>query len=148
MRKYIFHIIYGISLGEFIGLAFSLFFSYVYKLNDYVPSAPTFTSRFSRPLNAVLASAIIWGVMGMVFSIGAMIFKVEAWSIRKRTIVNFIVYYCGFTPLAILAGWFPLTLTNWLFFTAIFVMAYLVMWSLNVYLVKQDLKKINKKLKD
>lgn len=147
MRKYVFYIIYGISLGELIGLAFSLFFSYVFKLDYYVPSAPTFTSHFDRPLNAVLVSTIIWGTMGLIFSIGALIFNVENWSIRKRTIINFIIYYCGFTPLAILAGWFPLTLINWLFFTAIFVLVYVVMWFINVYLVKRDLNKINKKLR-
>ncbi|MBB1068892.1 DUF3021 domain-containing protein [Limosilactobacillus sp. RRLNB_1_1] len=147
MKKYFLYAVSGISVGELFGLVFSLFFSYLYNLKDYVPSAPTFTDHFSRPLNAVLVSVILWGMMGLVFNFGALIFNIEDWSILKRTIVNFIIYYCGFTPLAILAGWFPLNLINWLVFTGIFVMIYLIMWFINFYAVKQDLKKINRKLR-
>ncbi|MCD7123504.1 DUF3021 domain-containing protein [Limosilactobacillus caviae] len=148
MKKYFSYIISGISLGEFYGLIISLLFSYIYDLNNYVPSASTFTNHFTRPLNAVLVSVILWGLMGLVFSLGALVFKIENWSLRKRTIINFIIYYCGFTPLAILAGWFPLNLINWLVFTVIFVMIYLIIWFINFYSIKQDLKKINRKLND
>lgn len=147
MKKCRLLLINGIALGELFGLVFSLFFSYLYGLNDYVPSAPTFTDHSTRPLNAVLVSVILWGLMGLVFSAGALVFKVIYWSIRKRTIINFAVYYCGFTPLAILAGWFPLTIVNWLFFTGIFVLVYVLMWMINMYLVKREIKRINQKLK-
>lgn len=147
MKKWHLLLINGIALGELFGLVFSLFFSYLYGLNDYVPSAPTFTDHFTRPLNAVLVSVILWGLMGLVFSAGALVFKVNYWTLRKRTIVNFVVYYCGFTPLAILAGWFPLNVTNWLFFTGIFVLVYVLMWMINMYLVKREIKRINQKIK-
>ena len=92
MKKCHLLLINGIALGELFGLVFSLFFSYLYGLNDYVPSAPTFTDHFTRPLNAVLVSVILWGLMGLVFSAGALVFKVNYWTLRKRTIVNFAVY--------------------------------------------------------
>lgn len=126
---------------------FSLFFSYLYGLSNYVPSAPTFTNHFSRPLNAVLASVILWGLMGFIFSAGALIYKHEQWSILKRTIVNFVIYYCGFTPLAILAGWFPLTLVNVAVFTGIFVLVFILMWFINTYITKREVRRINKKIR-
>ncbi|WP_251716603.1 DUF3021 domain-containing protein [Lactobacillus agrestimuris] len=147
MKKHIFLIIQGIILGEFIGQLFSLLFSYLYGLSNYVPSAPTFTNHFSRPLNAVLVSVILWGLMGLVFSAGALVYKNERWSIRKKTIINFIIYYCGFAPLAILAGWFPLTLINFSIFTGIFILIFIVMWFINMNIAKRELNQINKKIK-
>ncbi|MCC4344926.1 hypothetical protein [Limosilactobacillus reuteri] len=47
MKKYFLYAISGVSVGELFGLVFSLFFSYLYNLKDYVPSAPTFTNHFS-----------------------------------------------------------------------------------------------------
>lgn len=147
MKKHIFLIINGVIFGEFFGQLFSLLFSYLYGLNSYAPSAPIFTNHFSRPLNAVLVSVILWGLMGLVFSAGALVYKNEHWSIRKRTIVNFAVYYCGFTPLAILAGWFPLTLINFAIFTGIFILVFIVMWFINMQVTKRELNQINKKIR-
>lgn len=147
MKKHIFQLINGVIIGEFLGQLFALFFSYLYGLNTYVPSAPTFTSHFSRPLNAVLASVILWGLMGLVFSAGALVFQHRQWSIRKKTIINFAIYYCCFTPLAIIAGWFPLKLINLAIFTGIFVLVYVLMWLINMYITKQEVKQINEKIK-
>lgn len=147
MKKHLFLLINGIALGEFFGLVFSLFFSYLYGLSNYAPSAPTFTDHFNRPLNAVFVSVILWGLMGLVFSIGALVFKIDQWSIRKRTVINFIIYYCGFSPLAILAGWFPLNWVNWSIFTVIFVLTYVIIWLINVSLIKHDLQQINQKIR-
>lgn len=147
MRKHILLIINGVILGEFFGQMFSLLFSYLYGLNNYVTSAPTFTNHFSRPLNAVLASVILWGLMGLVFSAGALVYKNGQWSIRKKTIVNFVIYYCGFTPLAILAGWFPLTLINVAIFTGIFILVFILMWFINTYITKRELRRINDKIR-
>ncbi|QNQ80377.1 DUF3021 domain-containing protein [Lactobacillus sp. PV034] len=146
MKKHIFLLINGIAWGEVYGLAFSIFFSYIFRLNTYAPSTPAFTEHFTRPLDAVLASIILWGLMGLLFSAGALVFKVKNWSLRKQTIINFIIYYFGFTPLAILAGWFPCNLVWLTIFTIIFILIYLVMWSINVYIFKREVRKINQKL--
>lgn len=148
MKKHILLVINGVILGEFFGQMFSLLFSYLYGLSNYVPSAPTFTNHFNRPLNAVLASVILWGLMGFVFSAGGLIYKNEQWSILKRTIVTFIIYYCGFTPLAILAGWFPLTLINLAVFTGIFILVFVIMWLVNMYITKRELGRINNKIRN
>lgn len=147
MKKHIFLIINGVILGEFFGQLFSLLFSYLYGLNSYTPSTPTFTNHFSRPLNAVLVSVILWGLMGLVFSAGALVYKNEHWSLRKRTIVNFTIYYCGFTPLAILAGWFPLTLINFVIFTGLFILVFVVTWFLDMHVTKREVSQINKEIK-
>ena len=146
MRKKIGMILRGMGLGIIIGMFFSLFFNYLFGLKEYAPSAPTFTSQFARPLDAVLVSVILWALMGLVFSAGALIFAVEKWSLRMRTIVNFLIYYLGYTPLACLAGWFPLN-WKWLaFYTVIFIAAYILIWSVNSMLARREIAAINAKI--
>lgn len=95
----------------------------------------------------MLVSVILWGLVGLVFGLGAFIFNIRSWSLRTQTIVNFFVYYCGFTPLACLAGRFQITLSNFiLLFTLIFIGIYLLIWCINYYGTKHELTKINQRL--
>ncbi|WP_076460481.1 DUF3021 domain-containing protein [Limosilactobacillus caccae] len=114
--------------GVLIGMAISIFFSYLSGTNNYYPSAPAFMAQFASPLNALVVSIVLWAVMGLLFGYGALIFERKRWSLRKQTAVNFLVYYCGFSPLAIAAGWFSLTITNFVIFTAIFIAIYAICW--------------------
>ncbi|MPQ35087.1 DUF3021 family protein [Lactobacillus fermentum] len=148
MKKYISFMINGTSLGISIGLVISLLFSYGYHLQNYVPSSPNFTSHFDRPLNSVLASVVLWGLMGLVAKLTMLIFKKENWSLRKRTSINFIVYYFGFMPLVILAGWFPFSILNLAIFSGWFILCYLAIWIINYKIVKRELHSINEKLKN
>ncbi|MCG7194966.1 DUF3021 family protein [Fructilactobacillus sanfranciscensis] len=55
-------------------------------------------------------------------------------------------HYLSLTPLAILAGWFPLQLNFMISFTIIFVFIYIWMWGLSFYKAKQTLKLINQEM--
>ena len=85
MKKYILSAIKGMFLGIAIGLCISLFFDYLNGADTYLPSTPVFTSPFARPLNAVTFSVVFWALMGLVFSMGALIFQIERWTLLKRT---------------------------------------------------------------
>jgi hypothetical protein len=45
--------------------------------------------------------------------------RIIQYGITKATIVHFITTYVGFLPLAILAGWFPLTINYLIIFTIV-----------------------------
>lgn len=147
MKKYILSAIKGMFLGIAIGLCVSIFFNYLNGADTYLPSTPVFTSHFARPLNAVTVSVVLWALMGLVFSIGALIFQIERWILLKRTIVNFFVYYIFFTPLAFMAHWFIIDLPHILVFTIIFTLIYVLIWFINAQLIKNDIKQINEKLR-
>lgn len=128
MKKYVSNGLSFATIGIIIGLAFSIFFSYLAGSGIYYPSSSTFVSYFANPLDAVSISIVLWGLMGLVFGYGSMIFKIKGWSTLKQTVVNFLVYFVAFTPLAILAGWFTLNLSNLIGFTVIFIFAYAFCW--------------------
>ncbi|GAJ25712.1 hypothetical protein JCM15457_590 [Liquorilactobacillus sucicola DSM 21376 = JCM 15457] len=141
------NMLFGISVSITIGLFISLAFSYIYGLENYAPSAPRFTEMFKKPLNALLASIILWALMGILFSQSSMIFEKEKWSITRRTLTHFFVTFFGFTPLAVLCGWFPLKWEMFIFFTIIFLVVYMTMWLVSMISARNDIKKINNKLK-
>lgn len=128
MRKYVSNGLSFAATGVLIGLVLSVIFSYLDGGGNYYPSGPTFMAQFPNTVDAVLASIVLWGLMGLVFGYGAAIFDIRGWSTLKQTGVNFLVYYLGFTPLAILAGWFPLTGESLLGFTITFIIVYAICW--------------------
>lgn len=148
MKKTIKNSIYGMQTGIVLGLFISLVFNYLYGSTHYYPSSPQFSEHFTNSLNAVLVSIILWATIGLLFSLGAIIFEVENWSLLKRTIINFFIYYLGFTPLAILAGWFPLNIYYLISFTITFILIYIIMWLVNVAISRHQINEINKRIKE
>lgn len=147
MRKYIDLGIKSAGIGVLIGFFISIIFSYANHLTSYYPSTPKFIAHFVTTLDATVASIGLWILMGLLFGFGSLIFCIERWSLLKRTVVNCCVYYCGFVPLAILAGWFPVSIVNLIIFTVIFVIIYMIEWLVNYHATEKEIERINKQLK-
>ena len=92
-------------------------------------------------------SVILWALMGLVFGFGSFVFAIRQWSLLKKTIVSFIIYYIGFTPLAFLAGWFSLNIVNFMIFTGLFILIYVTIWFIRSYQVIREIREINNKIK-
>ncbi|MDF7638087.1 DUF3021 domain-containing protein [Lactobacillus sp. ESL0791] len=133
----------AMPIGVTVGIIIALFFDLLYKLPDFYPSSPRFTSHFPSLTVATLVAAVLWALMGFVFGATAIIFDQEKWSITKQTVIHFLVTFICFTALAILAGWFPLN-AEWLtFYTIIFIIIYVIMWSISMKSAKRKIAKIN-----
>ncbi|EHJ08856.1 DUF3021 domain-containing protein [Staphylococcus simiae] len=134
-----------------IGLTLSIFFSVLYAQGQYYPLNPMSTigqfyfTYFSEP-TIMIISIVLWLLIGFVFYIGSLIFNATDWSITTATMSHFIVTYFGFLPLAILAGWFPITIINLLFFTIIFIAIYIIIWLINYFKNKRYVQAINQEL--
>ncbi|CAK1250595.1 hypothetical protein LMG30237_ALEAABJJ_01294 [Fructobacillus tropaeoli] len=140
-------IVLGASVGINIGLLFAVSFSYAYQLPNLVASGPTFTNHFHRPLTALVCSIVLWALMGILFSLSDTIFQNDHLSITRRTIEHFSVTYVGFTILAILAGWFPLSLPWLAFYTLIYLLIYLIIWLISMAQAKKLVRELNENFK-
>lgn len=145
-RSNLLELIIGVTGGITIGLIISLVFSYLYG-RIYYPSTPAFMDQFSNPLNALGVSILIWGLMGVVFSLGSLVFRQETWGITRQTVVHFVITYIGFTSLALVCRWFPLNVTWLIIYTLIFVLIYLIMWTVDFAIAKRNVRQINEQLK-
>ncbi len=148
MKRISIQALIGIILGTFIGLILSLVFSYLNGAKNYYPSSPAWTAQFSGTLSATCISVFIWSLIGIVFSVGALVFTRTDWSIAKMTIVHLTISYFGFLPLAILSGWFPLNIGRIIGFTGTFLVVYAIVFSINMLIAKNEVKSINRKLKN
>ena len=148
MKKIINYLLRGITIGITTGFLISLTFAFIYQSKDYAPSAPTFMSHFSSSTSATAVSALLWALIGCVFAISSLAFEVDRWSITKQTIVHFLITYVGFTPLAILCGWFPLNFFWLSFFTLIFVIVYFIIWLASMTTARHEVRAFNAKLHD
>ena len=147
MKKIITKIIHGIFIGITLGLLISLFFNYINGNSHYYPSNIYFTEHFKTVINALSYSICLWALMGIVGSTSVLIFKINHWSLLKQSICHFLYVYICMTILAIFAGWFPLKFNFMAIYTFIFLLIYLVIYSLKTIQFKQDIKLINQHIR-
>ncbi|QYN58284.1 DUF3021 domain-containing protein [Lactobacillus panisapium] len=146
--KYLSYAFRFATTGVFIGLVISFIYSYMENPNSlFYPSTFAFVRKFARPLDAVAVSALLWALMGLVFGFGSMVYFIKKWSYLKQTTTSFIIYYVGFTPLVILAGWFPLSWVNLIIFTAEFIVIFLIVWTFYYWKTAREIRRINQKIK-
>ncbi|USS85114.1 DUF3021 domain-containing protein [Fructilactobacillus myrtifloralis] len=123
-----------------------MLFSKLNGLNRLFPSNPDFISHFGSELTATAVAGVMWMAMGMVFSLSSLIFGIERWSITKQTVLNFIVTYVLFSTLAVVSEWFPLEFSYFANFTIIFIIIYVVIWTIEMRRARQTIAEINQKL--
>ncbi|GAX03969.1 hypothetical protein IWT140_01603 [Secundilactobacillus pentosiphilus] len=144
--KVIGHMISGAVIGITIGFMMALVFSVLNQTATFMPSTPEFVARFSNNLMATIVSAGLWALMGIVFDVTSyLIFEKSQWSITHQTIVHFIVTYVCFTPLAIIADWFPVQ-HYFLSYTLEFVIIYVMMWFISMQIAKAKVRRLNQLL--
>lgn len=147
ISKVINRLVFGGVVGVTVGFLIALGTSLAYQSDTFMPSGPAFVGRFSTNTQATLISAGLWALMGVTFSVGSFIFETAYWSITKQTAIHLLVTYALFTPLALLAGWFPLN-NEWLVsFSIEFLVIYLIMWIIFMTIAKARVRKLNEAIK-
>ncbi|MHC5268468.1 DUF3021 domain-containing protein [Enterococcus sp. LJL98] len=145
-NKIALNLINGFILGVFIGLLFSIFFSFIYSGDTYIPMTPGFKEIFSNELFAFLISVLLWGVIGLIFTATNFIFTSTDWGIAKMTAIHALVSYILFLPIALYLNWIHFTVANTIIFTIIYIMIYIIIWNISMFKVKKDIHKINSKI--
>ncbi|HEL1618357.1 TPA: DUF3021 domain-containing protein [Streptococcus suis] len=146
MKKYIL----SASLGVTIGTIISIITSAVFGQGAYLPLNPFSTmgayylSNFNQ-VTVMLICVLIWAAIGLLFQLADKIFE-QDWSLLRMTATHFCITALGFTPLSILAGWFPLNLASLLFFWFIFVLVYALLFFLNYRKMERQIQDINGRL--
>ncbi|TPR43570.1 DUF3021 domain-containing protein [Apilactobacillus micheneri] len=146
MKKLFKLAINGCSLGISIGFTIALVFSLIFQSKNFEPSTPEFVNQFSSNISATFISLIIWALMGIVFSISSLIFRIESWGLNKKTIVHFVITYFGYSTLVFLTKWFPMSFWFIFSYTLLFIIIYIFMWKISYNIARKKVKQINKLL--
>ena len=135
------------SLGVSIGTIISIITSSIFGQGTYLPLNPLSTmgayyvEHFTQP-TVMLICVLTWASIGILFQLADKIFE-QDWSLLRMTATHFCITALGFTPLGILAGWFPLNLGSLLLFWLIFVLLYALLFFLNYRKMERYIKDIN-----
>ncbi|HEM3561262.1 TPA: DUF3021 domain-containing protein [Streptococcus suis] len=146
MKKYLL----SASLGIAIGTIISIITSAVFGQGTYLPLNPFSTmgayylSNFNQ-VTVMFICVLTWATIGILFQLAEKIFE-QDWSLMRMTATHFLVTAIGFTPLAILAGWFPVNLAGLLFFWLLFILIYALLFFINYKKMEASVQAINRHL--
>lgn len=146
MKKYILSASLGIAIGTIISIITSAVFGQgtYFPLNPFSTMGAYYVEYFNQP--AVMSiCVVVWAAIGILFQLADTIFE-QDWSLLRMTATHFAITALGFTPLGILAGWFPVKLGALLFFWFIFVLIYASLFFLNYRKMERQIKDINGRL--
>jgi len=146
MKKFAKAVVSGALIGITFGYLVALLFSTVFHATYLFPSNPLFVTRFSTPLLATQTSTLLWLLIGEVWTFSSWLFEIERWSITQQTIAHCLCSYIGMTPLAILCGWFPLNFFWLSAYTGIYILAYAITWTVEMYYARRKVSQLNKLL--
>ncbi|BCP60748.1 DUF3021 domain-containing protein [Streptococcus suis] len=146
MKKYLLSASMGVTIGSLISIIMAGFFGrgYYLPVNPHSTMGAIYLARFSQPM-VMLISVLIWGAIGVLFQAADKIFE-QDWSLMRMTATHFLVTAIGFTPLAILAGWFPVNLAGLLFFWLLFILIYALLFFINYKKMEASVQAINRHL--
>lgn len=80
-------------------------------------------------------STFLTGLIIASVAAASVIYDIEHWPLKKRSLVHFLVMAATVLPCLLVSGWFPLhTIPDYLVVTGIFLLAGLLLWSVG-YLI-------------
>lgn len=126
----------GIAFGGFGPIIAGI----VYAILEY--TVPNFSLSGTQVCLAIITTYLLAFAQA-----GASVFnQIEEWSVPKSALCHFSVIYAAYMLCYLVNSWIPFEWAVVLIFTAIFIVAYLVIW-LTVYLILRSTgKKLNKRL--
>lgn len=143
----------GFKTGWFIGIILSLIFSLLisdgkyHPVNSYSYMGQIYQNNLNE-LQTLIVALVVWGMVGVLFAFGDMIFSHTDMSVTKSTLTHFSLMLLMFFPLSILAGWFPFNAEGVVTFIIIFIIIYIMIWLIARSQNRKMVNDINKKLKD
>ncbi len=137
----------GFIIGVAIGFIISLLISIGIGDGSFYPVRPELIDKMGNELNAVLFQTALCGVLGSGFSMAALVWEMDAWSLAKQTGVYFAIICAVMFPVAYSANWMHHSLAGVLSYFGIFVLIFALAWGVQYALWKGKIKRMNDTVK-
>lgn len=136
-----------------IGLLFGIAVSYLISISissgigdgGFHPCSPELLAQFSTELQAVIFQVLLSAVYGFIIAGVTVVWEQETWSLLKQTTIHFCVLFISTFGIGWLCHWFPHTTKSILIGLGIFLVTYLICWSLGFLAWKKKVQGLNKK---
>lgn len=143
MKRYVTSGMVGILIGLAISITVSLFVAPTYApLNPYSAIGTWMKAHQVHGSLVLLYCTFVWFAIGLLFEASNRFFR-QDWSPLKATLLHYSTTLLGFIPLAILAGWFPLSIGFIISLILEFTIIYAVVWIISFQIQKRKIQEIN-----
>lgn len=152
MNKIIKSIIQRGLIGALLGIAISYIISILISISNgvgdglFYPCSLGLLAQFDTELAAVIFQVVMSAIYGFVQGAITVVWDMEKWSFVKQTLIHFLVLFVSTFLFGWLNYWFPHKLTSILVAIGIFLVIYLVCWTIGYFAWKRKIKDLNKKL--
>ena len=136
----------GIPLGITIGTILSIIISLVWGNGYYAPCTPELIENMGTEINAVILQTVLCGLLGAAFGAGAVVWRMDRWSLTKQTGIYFLITAAVMLPIAYVLYWMEHSLKGLLGYAAIFAAIFIAIWVVEYSLGRCIVAKMNKKL--
>lgn len=136
----------GFPVGITVGYAITIVLSLIWANGYYAPCVPELISVMGNEIRAVILQALLCGLLGTGFGAASVIWEVEHWGIVKQTGIYFAVVSMVMMPVAYAAYWMEHSLGGFAGYFGIFVFIFAVVWAVQFFAGKRDVKTLNERL--
>ncbi|EKU45737.1 DUF3021 family protein [Staphylococcus massiliensis] len=143
-------ILSGSIIGITVGLILSIILSFIKDGSNYYPLSMYSTMghiyyEHLTEIQVMVLSVFYWAIIGIIFAIGGIIYE-KGYALLKSTVLHFILMLVFFFPVAVLAGWFPISLYWILNFLVMYLIVYTIIWIIIYFYHRKIIYDINKTL--
>lgn len=138
----------GVIDGVFIGCVISLVVSLLIGDGSYYAVHPQLIERMGGEMNAVLVQTFLCALLGLLFSVGSIIWRIEKWNLLQQTAVYFALACIVMFPIAYFLGWMQASISGVLCFVGSFVFVFVLVWLVNYWICRARVKELNKLVKE
>lgn len=140
--------ILGFPLGIALGFVIPIVISAYVGDGSFYPVTPALIAAIGNELHAVMLQTALCGIIGSVFAIASLIWKLDAWSLAKQSGVYFAIACIVMLPIAYVAGWMQHSIKGVLFYVGIFLAIFVFVWLIQYFAWRSNIKKMNAGVKN
>ena len=145
-KKIVLRSLLGFPIGIAVGYLITIFISLVWADGYYSPCMPELISAVGNEINAVILQTVLCGVLGTGFGAGSVIWEMDDWSIVKQTGVYFLIVSVIMLPIAYFTYWMEHSVVGFLFYFAVFLLIFVIIWIVQFMIGKHNVRRMNEKL--
>lgn len=146
VKKWLFmRALFGAPMGIVISYMITLFISVLIGDGNFYPVPSGLMERCGSELNAVIVQTLLSAVVGSGFSMAAVIWKLDSWSLARQSCLHFAIVCVIMFPIAYYTGWMPHTVVGIAGYVSIFVVLYLAIWGILYAVWKHKISTLNHK---
>ena len=134
----------GVGVSQLVNILISLGLGH----GGYLSVLPDFAARFPNELTAVVAQALLTGLLSFTFAASSVFFQVDEWSFLRQCATHFAVTAAVWLPVVWLV-WIPRTspaLKSLIIIAINFAAVYAITWGAQVAVNRRTARAINEKI--